>query len=227
LGLWYHFAIMFEALFILTAIDAGTRVGRFLVQDFLGHLHPRLGATSWYPGVMLASAVVVSSWGYFLYQGVLDPLGGINTLWPLFGLANQLLAAIAFAVGTTILLKMGRKRYALVTFGPLVLVGTITFWAGLLKVASSDPHLGFWAHRSLLLAKLAAHALAPDAALQAPMLAQNDLVNATLASVFMAMTGLILLLSCKQWVWLLLGKTTPALAETPAEFRLEPVGIER
>jgi carbon starvation protein len=224
LGLWYHFAIMFEALFILTAIDAGTRVGRFLVQDFLALLYPRFKATSWYPGVMLASAVVVSAWGYFLYQGVIDPLGGINTLWPLFGLANQLLAAIALAVGTTILLKMGRKRYALVTLGPLLLVGSITFWAGLLKVAASDPHLGFWAHREALLAKLAAHSLSPELVAAAPMLARNDLINTGLASLFMAMTALILLLSCKQWVTLLWGRPMRPLSESPGEFHPDAAG---
>jgi len=205
-ALWYHFAIMFEALFILTTIDAGTRVGRFMLQEILGRVWPRFGETSWYPSIVLSSALVVAGWGYFLYQGVIDPLGGINSLWPLFGIANQLLALVALCVATTIMIKMGKQRYAWITVAPLAWLTAITMTAGWQKVFSADPKLGFLAH---------AASLAASADPRALRLIFNDHLNTVMALGFMAVVALLIVVSLREW-WLILSRRKAAtLTETP------------
>jgi carbon starvation protein len=206
LALWYHFAIMFEALFILTTVDTGTRVGRFMLQELGSHLWMPLGRTSWYPSILVSSALVVAGWGYFLYQGVVDPLGGINSLWPLFGIANQLLAAVALCVGTTILVKMGRTRYLWVTLVPLVWLASATLTAGFQKVFSSDPRLGFLAH---------ARSLAGSTDPSAARMIFNDRLDAALALFFMAVVVVVIAASAKEWYLVLSKRKVPTLNESP------------
>jgi len=200
LALWYHFAIMFEALFILTTVDAGTRVGRFMLQELAGHVWKPFGRTSWYPSILVSSALIVAGWGYFLYQGVVDPLGGINSLWPLFGIANQLLAAVALCVGTTILIKLGKQRYAWVTLLPLAWLAAVTLTAGWQKVFASDPRLGFLSH---------AQAMAVSASPDAARLIFNDRLDAALALAFMAVVVVVIAASAREW-WLVLSKRKAA-----------------
>ncbi|MBA2433938.1 MAG: carbon starvation protein A [Chthoniobacterales bacterium] len=204
LALWYHFAIMFEALFILTTLDAGTRVGRFMLQDLLSNVWRPLGNTRSWSANLFASALLVGAWGWFLYQGVLDPLGGINSLWPLFGLANQLLSVIALCLGTTILIKMGKARYLWTTLLPLSFMILVTFWSGWLKIFSSDPRIGFLSGAALLDERLAAAATNVDFARQALIWR----IDALVALSFLVLVFLIVAGSAWQW-WRLLRGTKP------------------
>jgi carbon starvation protein len=204
MALWYHFAIMFEALFILTVLDAGTRVGRFMLQDALGHLWKPLGRTSWYPSIVLTSALIVAAWGYFLWQGVKDPLGGINSLWPLFGICNQLLATVALCVATTIIVKMGRARYALVTLIPLCWLVAVTFTASYHKVLNPNPRIGFLAHARQLASAGA------DA-----RLIFNDRLDAAVAGVLVVLVAVVLMESALEWARVLSGRKVAEVKESP------------
>lgn len=191
LALWYHFAIMFEAIFILTTLDAGTRVGRFMLQDMLGNLHPKLGETSYTPSVVLTSALIVSGWGYFLYIGVIDPNGGVNILWPLFGIANQMLAAIALSVATGILIKSGRANKAWITALPLVWLLVVTTSAAYEKIFSQDIRVGFFAAANDLAQKLSTGVLPPEKAAVAPQLIFNQQLDAWLTLFFVTMLWVV------------------------------------
>jgi carbon starvation protein len=233
MALWYHFAIMFEALFILTIIDAGTRVGRFMLQDALGHIWKPLGRTSWYPSILFTSAVIVAAWGNFLWQGVKDPLGGINSLWPLFGICNQLLATVALCVATTIIVKMAcantgtigasgtpavasraatslaatskvRLAYVSITLIPLCWLVAITFTASWHKVLDSNPRVGFLAHANQL-AKAGAN----------PRLVFNDRLDAAVTGVLVVMVAMILVESALECGKIVAGAKTAVTKEAP------------
>jgi carbon starvation protein len=206
MALWYHFAIMFEALFILTVLDAGTRVGRFMLQDALGHIWKPLGRTSWYPSILITSGLMVAAWGYFLWQGVKDPLGGINSLWPLFGICNQLLATVALCVATTIIVKMGRARYVLVTLIPLCWLVAVTFTASYHKVLNPNPRIGFLAHARQLASA------GGDA-----RLIFNDRLDAAVAGVLVVLVAVVLVESALEWARVLSGRKAAEVREAPFE----------
>jgi carbon starvation protein len=236
LDLWYHFAIMFEALFILTTLDAGTRVGRYLLQDLLGHVWKPLGQTDHTGATWLASFLCVSAWGWFLIQGVRDPLGGINSLWPLFGIANQLLASIALCLATTVLLKMQIARraegkpanlgYAWITLGPLLWLLAVTLTAGLEKIFHPDPKIGFLASARGLAEKLPALRLAMETALPANLAAAktawrnaeslrvNFLIDSVVTGAFICMILMVAALSVREWILLLARQKLSRLSET-------------
>ncbi len=203
LAVWYHFIIMFEAVFILTTLDAGTRVGRFMLQDLLGQLWSPLGRTSSYPSTVLASTLIVASWGYFLYIGVIDPNGGINILWPLFGMANQMLAAIALCVATGVIVKSDKPRYILVTALPLLWLIIVTTTAAWQKVTSANPKLGFFSAAYDLATKLASGALIPERAAVAPKLIFNQQLDGFLTIFFVAVLWVVALdtlrVCLRQW----------------------------
>ncbi|MFO1475074.1 MAG: carbon starvation CstA family protein [Verrucomicrobiota bacterium] len=231
LDLWYHFAIMFEALFILTTIDAGTRVGRYILQELLGNCWPPLGQTRRLGPNLLASGIMVSGWGYFLIQGVRDPLGGINSLWPLFGIANQMLAAIALCLAVTLVLKMQlakpagvrRLRFALIVLLPLAWLLAVTGTAGVQKIWHPDPRIGFLAQARVLdvrIAELESATPAPSAAEAPGELARvramrfSNRLDAAVAGMFLVLVGAVALLSVREWILLLSGRKPAVLRES-------------
>src|SRR5579871_2907642 len=207
MALWYHFAVMFEALFILTILDAGTRVARFMIQDAFGHIYKPLGRTSWYPSILATSALIVSAWGFFLWQGVKDPLGGINSLWPLFGIANQLLATVALCVATTIIIKTHRAKYAAVTLVPLAWLVAVTFTAAWYKIFDANPRVGF-------LAQARALATAPPTSVTLRLMLNNRL-DAAVTAMLVVMVTLVLIESTRQWIGILRGRRDSQVRETP------------
>jgi carbon starvation protein len=215
LSIWYHFAIMFEALFILTVLDAGTRVGRFMVQELAGRVWKPLGRTGWMPGILFSSALIVGAWGYFLYQGVIDPLGGINSLWPLFGIANQLLAAVALVVATTILMKMGKLRWIWVTLIPTAWLVTITMTASWQKIFDPSPRMGFLAAANAMAAQLAAGKIPAAKIVETQRLIFNQRLDAVVTVVLAGMILVLLVEALIQWRAILSKKKTAVLHESP------------
>ncbi|MGL5678614.1 MAG: carbon starvation CstA family protein [Plesiomonas shigelloides] len=220
MAFWYHFAILFEALFILTTIDAGTRVCRFMIQDLLGTFFKPLGNTDSLPANLLATTLAVSGWGYFLYQGVIDPLGGINTLWPLFGIANQMLAGMALILCTTVLIKMKKLRFAWITALPCVWVLTTTLYAGWLKIFSENPKIGFLAHAEKFnQAAASGTVLAPAKTLeQMQQVIFNDYVNSALSALFISVVLAMLFFGVRASLQAM-RLPHPSAKETPAQFQ--------
>jgi carbon starvation protein len=211
MALWYHFGIMFESLFILTVLDAGTRVGRFILQEGLGHVWKPLGHTSSYPSVVGTSALMVALWGYMLWQGVIDPLGGINSMWPLFGIANQLLAIVAMCVASMILIKMGRVKWVWVTLVPLTWLTIVVFTAALQKIFHSNPRIGFLSHANLL----ASQAIPPGKESEIAHLIFNDRLNAGVAATLVILVSIVLIESGLEAARVLSGRKTARVDETP------------
>jgi carbon starvation protein len=215
LSIWYHFAIMFEALFILTVLDAGTRVGRFMVQELGGHVWKPLGKSGSTLGILATSALMVGAWGYFLWQGVQDPLGGINSLWPLFGIANQLLAAVALVVATTILLKMGRTRWIWITLAPMVWLVAITMTASYQKIFDASPRIGFLAQARVLTAQITSGAIPAEKIAATQRLIFNNRLDAVVTAVLAAMILVLLVEAIGEWIAILSGRKKPVLHESP------------
>jgi carbon starvation protein len=211
--LWYHFAIMFEAVFILTTLDAGTRVGRFMLQDALSHVWPAMGRTSWYPSVIITSALIVAAWGYFLYIGVVDPNGGINILWPLFGISNQLLAGIALSICTGIIVKQGKLRYAWITAAPLAWLALVTTVATWEKVVSSDVRVGFLSAANDMATKLAAGTLPAAQAVVAPQLIFNQRLDAVLSVILAFVLWVVIVDTLRVCLRVVRGLPVPPTSE--------------
>jgi carbon starvation protein len=215
LAIWYHFAIMFEALFILTVLDAGTRVGRFMVQELGGRVWKPFGRTGWMPGILLSSGIIVAMWGYFLYQGVVDPLGGINSLWPLFGIGNQLLAAVALVVATTILLKMGRTKWIWVTMAPMAWLVIITMTASYQKIFDPNPRIGFLSYVNVLTAQLATGKIPAAKIAETQRVIFNQRLDAVVTAVLAGMVIVLIVEAVIQWRAILSRRTPPVLHESP------------
>jgi carbon starvation protein len=215
LGIWYHFAIMFEALFILTVLDAGTRVGRFMVQELGSRVWKPFGRTSWLPGVVISSALIVGAWGYFLYQGVIDPLGGINSLWPLFGISNQLLAAVALVVATTILMKMGKLRWIWVTLAPMAWLVTVTMTASWQKIFDTSPRMGFLSAANAMAAQIAAGKIPAAKIAETQRLIFNQRLDAVVTAVLASMVLVLLVEAVIQWAAILSKRREAVLHEAP------------
>ena len=217
MAFWYHFAILFEALFILTAVDAGTRVGRFMLQDLLGTLIPSFKKIPSLVSNISATLLCVGAWGYFLYQGVVDPLGGINTLWPLFGISNQMLAAIALILATVVLFKLKREKFAWVTMLPLSWLLICTLTAGYQKIFHDNPKIGFLAHAAKYSAAAAeGNVIAPaKSPAQMQQIIFNDYVDATLAAIFMSVVLSVLFFGIRACL-LALRTAHPTSVETEA-----------